>query len=426
MENKFYVPIHSFDREQQFIRFLGKTLPIYYWSKASSKFASLKNGTYESVINSSTPSEYSCKTLCAPTQVNYEWTCEGCDLPRVEVSAAAYCKLMEGNRSGNILFVGDILMKRFYQSFVNKMYLQSKKQCMTCQGKNCAPGGIITEIPCVNKLSSPNAIYVRNDMLTTNEKRIILRKTSEYPWLYLLKQNNISLVVMGQNTRSYNLDKFYGDLSVKLKNLKRLYPDIDFIWRNNPYGSLSVDGDLIYGHTNQSTERTIKLNNERVKSLLSQTFLDIPFLDVASPTNMYARLNNGTVNYCLPGPTDLWVTLLFQLLSVATYTNETHFTFENVTNELNDENDFYTLYNESFQFKNESYTAETNPVDIADGISHGEDVANVTAYTDPADITDTLPHKEEDEEEAVNLNHYSPASTLAPSQSQRWYSFLFF
>jgi len=318
-------PLHNFDLSKLSHSFFGRQVANKAWSEMISMFSKLDKGTFQK-LNTPIPieiSDYKCSSHCKPSPRKFEYKCTNCFLPKVDESAESYCEIFGDQRSGNILFVGDSLSQTFYQSFMNKMYKDGDLSCAICNERFC-DGSVLTKIPCSQREpdKQPHAVFVRNDRLSYNSRIRTSKEQNfyEYPWKHILHRYNISLIVMNRGAHFVGTSDLLRDLSSLFRKLAQEHPNIDIIWRNTPYGHLNFTdeplkqappmGNLKMNHYNEFMRQ-----NDAVKKLLAKYFPYIPYLDVASSTILRADLHRDPLNYCIPGPVDLWVTMFIQLLT---------------------------------------------------------------------------------------------------------------
>eukprot|EP00271_Cylindrocystis_brebissonii_P006664 TRINITY_DN19430_c0_g1_i2.p1 TRINITY_DN19430_c0_g1~~TRINITY_DN19430_c0_g1_i2.p1 ORF type:complete len:1369 (-),score=253.86 TRINITY_DN19430_c0_g1_i2:73-3903(-) len=147
-------------------------------------------------------------------------------------------------------------------------------------------------------------------------------------WLPFLKQWKTGIVIMNRGALYRPTQRYEETLKETLQRFRKEYPNILLLWRSTAIGHASCDdgtaaplqrlppnstlGDHAANHWKQ---------NEITYELIRQ--VGGVYLDVTTPTALrpdgHLLLANGSRDcwsYCLPGPPDLWVDLLYNALVV--------------------------------------------------------------------------------------------------------------
>ncbi|CAI7845026.1 unnamed protein product [Closterium sp. NIES-53] len=171
-----------------------------------------------------------------------------------------------------------------------------------------------------------NLRVVLNPFLTPDTGRPTRYNTR---WLRRLRRWRTDILILSRTALFNDKDLMLQEVRDTLEAVRELYPDMLVIWRNSPAGHPSCHRFTrplkrrpkplqLKGQLPATWTRHAEMN-VAVRSLLKE--YGVVYLDVDSATSLrpdgHHRRMDGTVDcrhYCMPGPLDHWVSLLYNLL----------------------------------------------------------------------------------------------------------------
>lgn len=283
--------------------------------------------------------EYPCTDLryvhgiCEPggnysrkSKFHWEVPQNSCDVEYSRVDQLKFAKLLSGER---IMFIGDSITEEFYISFVSSFI--SQKNCLVC-GHYCNG----TEVQTVNTGSySFQTTSTRNDRFSFEESVDMTRMFIEVNFYESFVRNNITLVVMNRGAHYQETDVVVAEMNRTLHHLFSHHSHLAVVYRNTPpgsphFGELYLNEPLTSPPPNDQGWNTQKgsdstqpfhwnkfhAQNVDVEAFLKDKFPMVLRLDAYTPTVLRADSHVDGLHYCIPGPIDEWVTILYNALSL--------------------------------------------------------------------------------------------------------------
>lgn len=250
--------------------------------------------------------------------------------PLILLNRDDLCRLIGAN--GNVLVVGDSINHLLQWSLLNNLLknrsdpqvVTSSSSCRTCEGFEV----------CSDVLGGPGkgfkVGFVRNDRIspTFAVNNDTWKNFLEWPWLHLLKDWNIKLLLINKGAH-YEADEIYvKSLRQTFSVLQALHPDLLVIFRNTPPGHInctSYNGPISerqelqanHGdHLKWHWHEFLRQNGIAKKIVEDAGYV---YMDVDA---MLSKRPDGHINekdclhYCLPGPLDSVVELFYNVLSL--------------------------------------------------------------------------------------------------------------
>lgn len=247
--------------------------------------------------------------------------------PLIVLNRDDLCRLIGAN--GNVLVVGDSINHLLQWSLLNNLLKNGSKQqvvassssCRTCEGFEV----------CSDVLGGAGkgfkVGFVRNDRISaiSHVNNDTWKNFLEWPWLHLLKDWNIKLLLINKGAH-YEADEIYvKSLRQTFSVLQALHPDLLVIFRNTPPGHINCS--TYHGPISQRQE--IKLDGDNWKwhwhEFLRQNGIAKKIVEDAGYVYMdvdamLSKRPDGHINqkdclhYCLPGPMDSVIELFYNVL----------------------------------------------------------------------------------------------------------------
>lgn len=222
----------------------------------------------------------------------------------------------------NILFVGDSLQEEMFITFMSA--LRNMPGCIVQGHGN--DGKVQESVPC----SNANISSLRHDeawMEGGNEANFSM---SNVHWSSLIAEQNISILVINRGAH-YKPDSIVLDsLAHTFRTLEARHPHLLIVYRSTGPAHFDCknyfDSKPLKSYTlpkvlyNDSSYHWTQFNrqNLKVKTMIANYFPRVIYLDVYTSTVLRADSHCVTesdcLHYCIPGPIDNWVTLLFNAL----------------------------------------------------------------------------------------------------------------
>eukprot|EP01041_Mallomonas_annulata_P003233 gene3233-6398_t len=158
-------------------------------------------------------------------------------------SSETMCRLL---RDEHVLLVGDSLTEQFAFTLFGLIY--DGHQCNNCDDRCNLDHA---KIPCklYNQNNNNNEIISfeidismrRNDRLHLNKDVCIEKELNfhDYPWIHLLSERNISLLILNRGAHYENNSKVLQDLEETISFVRSNFPHISIIFRDTPRGHLN-------------------------------------------------------------------------------------------------------------------------------------------------------------------------------------------
>lgn len=249
--------------------------------------------------------------------------------PLIALNRDKLCRLIGAN--GNVLVVGDSINHLLQWTLLNNLLknhsepqvVRSPSSCRTCEGFEV----------CSDVLGGPGkgfkVGFVRNDRISpiSGVNNDTWKNFLEWPWLPLLKEWNIKLLLINRGAHYEEDDIYVKSLRQTFSVLQTLHPDLLVIFRNTPPGHVNCTSY----HGPISERQHIKLDGDHSKwhwhEFLRQNGLakrivedaGYVYMDVDA---MLSKRPDGHINekdclhYCLPGPLDSVVDLFYNVLAL--------------------------------------------------------------------------------------------------------------
>jgi hypothetical protein len=273
-----------------------------------------------------------CSEVLKGEQTDYRWDVplEACKYPlKSAMQTNHLCAILKEN--ANILFVGDSLTDEFRITFLNHGLRNSTKgpACGICNARNRAI--------CENKIFCDGGIikvyFVRNDFLTIYEDDvphdfITFEKTWAHKYLTPL---NISLLILNKGAHWRNDSIFESQLNETFFFLQNRHPNLSVIYRSSHAGHLNHKESFYRPPLNDLPPlpmdhfhwETFNYQNNIAKNMIAKHYPNVVFLDIYRSTMLRPDSHMDGLHYCIPGPVDNWVVLLYNLLFLISQQHDT-------------------------------------------------------------------------------------------------------
>ncbi|KAG6556339.1 hypothetical protein Mapa_002282 [Marchantia paleacea] len=233
-----------------------------------------------------------------------------------------FCKRIGPKR--NVMVVGDSINHEIAWSFMNHLVLNGKGYGHMRSGDRSNDG--VYEM-CGDIFGAGNGFkvaFVRNDRLSpvANISVDTWRNFYEWPWLDLLKEYDVKLLLLNRGAH-YEDDKTYvRALRFIFTILSQHFPHMQVIYRNTPPGHANCSlhheplserqhSDLPDGYHWEDFYRQNKIAAKIVKKF-QYIYMDVDTMLSLRPEGHIT--DTDCLHYCLPGPLDLAVQYLYNIL----------------------------------------------------------------------------------------------------------------
>jgi len=320
------------------------------WTKSSSNNTTLINKIFSNDDALVTKIYSACGPLARRVGLDYEWTPPSSCLPIHAFSQEKMCKVMRGR---TLVFIGDSLSLHTYETMLNALGRRTSygfgRSVLGCPRKLC-PKDTISEL--LFSRQHYDFCQVEHALPVFDVVSIKCRAAGNFAFirtelLNLYKQNML-VIVANWGTAYTPDDKLREHITDILSWVNARLPGSLFIFRASNMAHPNCD---VYSHPdNVMHEPTdhdefkhwgwakFPKQNELWKAALARTSAANLFLDVfpLSSKNPSQHPGKGDcLHYCLPGPIDTWVKLvfstLFEIENLAVYTKSIDTVFRNNT-----------------------------------------------------------------------------------------------
>ena len=325
----YFVQLIRSSHHHELVPFLGERIPLAHWNRTQENLYywaehgrwTLHNITIIDDISLYRPCPvyYGPKNPCSwvldGNALKYVWEIKSRKHDRYENILSPFdytvmCEIME-NR-GNILMVGDSVHHLHYLSFQNLFYVN--EGIRTCPEER-------DTLPNCHNLS---LYYVRNDFLSTINSAVIDEtkgsSSQQYPWIDLIDEKNISLMIINRGAHYKPDEELIADINSTLHFIFSRHPNMSVVWRNTPHGHADyqrfifappLEDDPNLPENAPYNYGRFKKQNALVQEFLAMHYPFVLVLDVFLPTVLRPDSHYDAIHVCVPGPVDLWTTLLY-------------------------------------------------------------------------------------------------------------------
>lgn len=274
-----------------------------------------------------------------------------CRIKSSPLSTRNMCQKMKG--FGNIYIIGDSMNFQFFISFVNMLQWDFFKgrgdqfeQFSREDKKNKYSPFYRHAIEVLCERYDPglpnfNLTYIRSDRLDLFLDKEAARKASiylpprfgtiehfhEYDYIEDLRRNPKSLVVFNRGAHYIQTPRVLQDLRETFTYLTNNFADLTIVWRTTASGHVTepettfYDPPLLYApdyielqNTDEFNYENFEAQNVEVTKMLSFEFPQILVSDVYHSTLLRTDSRDDYLHFCIPGPTNEWVKLLYNTL----------------------------------------------------------------------------------------------------------------
>lgn len=246
---------------------------------------------------------------------------------------AKMCLVMNGR---TLMFAGDSMQYQFYFAFVSAVlkytviHQDRKFPSTEFMENNSATCSRLCEwtmhdhncerplvIDCGDSIPPFSVLFARTNMLDVNDG----------PWLRLITKFNVSLIFLNTGAHYQSDENLLHNIDLSLRYIYENHPSMSVIYRNTYHGhddchlfysSPPLSSGLHHIHSFEDQQRVhpewgwqhFDRQNELVHALLTESFPQVLYLDVATSTQLRVDSHvskEDCYHYCLPGPVDEWV-----------------------------------------------------------------------------------------------------------------------
>eukprot|EP00252_Welwitschia_mirabilis_P003373 TRINITY_DN13451_c0_g1_i1.p1 TRINITY_DN13451_c0_g1~~TRINITY_DN13451_c0_g1_i1.p1 ORF type:complete len:295 (-),score=8.97 TRINITY_DN13451_c0_g1_i1:199-1083(-) len=247
--------------------------------------------------------------------------------PIKHLERGQFCRVL-GEVKGNVLVVGDSINHLVQWSLLNNLLRgKSDPQVFTDSTNNRTTEGFRV---CGDVLGGDRAFkigFVRNDRLSTIPEGHIVNDTYhnflEWPWLHLINPWNIKLLILNKGAHFENDQIYLSSLQKTLSTLSSLHPDLPVIFRDTPPGHkncMSFEGPIADRQRLQEDKyhwSEFKRQNALARKAVEEAAYVYVNADAVLNRRADGHINEkDCLHYCIPGPLDSLVELLFNVLSL--------------------------------------------------------------------------------------------------------------
>lgn len=273
--------------------------------------------------------------------LKYTWRANAVCGPWIPFDREDFCRLME-RLDGNMLIVGDSLTGLFEYSMLHHMYMGVKSgqgrpvkgtpaECKEWMKQDDFPGDMhLCEsfAYCGDIMQGGRrftSITIRNDHLMLNEKASRDGLNYYVPWIDVVGKWNIKVLVMNRGAHYEEDEKYLLGLWQTLHRLRELYPDLLVIFRNTAAGHYNCteynapldkpqESSLLPYNWDKFSQQN-GMAKEIVEAI-GGVYMDVEKMTGLRPDGHFGWLTGkyDCLHYCLPGPVDVWVQLLYNLM----------------------------------------------------------------------------------------------------------------
>ncbi|CAI5460142.1 unnamed protein product [Closterium sp. Yama58-4] len=278
--------------------------------------------------------------------LKYEWrTPPGkCPIgPLRQFDGDRFCRKAEGRKGGlNLLFLGDSLAHQMVVSFLNGLLRHIPKPAVWAVNETipqeCSdwlvepPRHAYCRVYTFNESVCPGlkVQFVRNDHLWFTSPGEA--KFDHIPWHLYSGLKDADVVVVNRGAHFIGGKDFERSVAAALGFLRKKLPDALIIWRNTPPGHANCttyigpikkrqNPEILPFHWDMFTRQ-----NNMVRGMMHD--VGAVYMDVDTATALRPDSHKGFVeergildclHYCTPGPTDMWVELLADIILRGVY-----------------------------------------------------------------------------------------------------------
>mmetsp|Transcript_37560 Transcript_37560/g.83959 ORF Transcript_37560/g.83959 Transcript_37560/m.83959 type:complete len:459 (-) Transcript_37560:189-1565(-) len=284
-----------------------------------------------------------CSQVFNGSTLDYSWQVSHskCQHPVLRpFDRAAFCRIIRSGTDGGALFVGDSLSLAFEFSLKNALLQEaynSSAEYATARGCDMSNKKVRAAVKLCPKAADGWELWVgsvradRNLLLYTEEELYIKIKDDksnfeESPgFTAIFLEKSPSLLVMNRGAHYEPTPKVLRDLNRTLSFIFCESPGTSVVFRATVPGHFHPDTDFFkepletIPATWNKYERAFNYHqmmdqNREVQRFLAAAFPQVIFLDVATSTILRRDGHRDYLHYCVPGPMDHWVTLLYNAL----------------------------------------------------------------------------------------------------------------
>ena len=135
----------------------------------------------------------------------------------------------------------------------------------------------------------------------------------------------MTYLILSRGAHYEDISSLLTTLNTTLAYMTDTYPSMQIIYRNTVPGHLNIAGEDRYGPPLYEAQNMTDLpyhwgdfflQNHPVKDFLDEFYPQIIYLDVYTSTVLRrdSHCVNDGLHYCIPGPIDEWVVLLYNVL----------------------------------------------------------------------------------------------------------------
>lgn len=273
-----------------------------------------------------------------------------CASPYVQFNRSDMAQLLN---SQNILVVGDSISEEFYISLMSSMFAPSvtsvPQGCNVC-GHYCrgdypewfSHDNIHHSHDNIYQYTTFSARSVRNDAFTILQSVDEQLNFHNLEWFSLIERHNISIVIFNRGAHYEPLDISMRQINHSLSTIFNKFPRIFVIYRTTAVGHINHvstflsdpvssnnlhfqerDDELAKDACSSCKDSTLPHNwgqfrsqNVAVDGFLRREYPQVLIMDIYHMTSLRTDLHPDGLHYCIPGPIDEWVVMLYNSLRV--------------------------------------------------------------------------------------------------------------
>eukprot|EP01018_Ginkgo_biloba_P011965 Gb_31173 [translate_table: standard] len=249
--------------------------------------------------------------------------------PMITLNRDELCRLIGPN--GNVLIVGDSINHLLQSSLINNLLRNrsdpqvaeaaaSAPSCRTCPGVDV----------CSDVLGTGKGFkvgFVRNDRISliSNVSNDMWKNFLEWPWIHLLRQWDIKILLLNRGAHFEADDIYVRSLNQLFSFLHAHHPNLLVFFRNTPPGHVNCSTyrapisqrQQLKGENDQWHWGEFQRQNDLAKKIVEAAeyvYMDVDAMLSIRPDGHTNE--NDCLHYCLPGPLDAVIESFYNILKL--------------------------------------------------------------------------------------------------------------
>ncbi|GAQ81215.1 hypothetical protein KFL_000740160 [Klebsormidium nitens] len=258
--------------------------------------------------------------------LKFRWDTESQDCPMLPVNRTNFCHLIgPGQR---ILVLGDSMSEHFAVALKSHLHWtfgnKAETRTLSSNDTTCTPArDLCADVFLTSAHDTETVKFVRSDQLGHVDEGTLVGNTKHEPWLHELTPET-KLVILNQGLHIQKDGDHTKSLTAAIRLIRSRLPHALVIFRSTSIGHLSCEmyeGPLALEQSNDQLPYgwdNVRRQNEIAKKIaadLGVVYMDVMRMTALRPdSHLKPFQDQDCLHYCVPGPLDAWVSVLYNLL----------------------------------------------------------------------------------------------------------------